>query len=579
VGKTLSDVVRDIGQSARLQAALALSDAQLLERFTEQRDETAFEALLHRHGPLVFGVCCKLLYNAHDAEDAFQATFLILARKAGAVGRRALLGNWLYGVAYRVAARVRKTTLRRHVSELAGVDVSAVPAPTEKDPELAPLLYEEVRRLPEKYRGPVVLCYLEGKTKEQAATELNCPVTTVKGRLSQARDLLRARLTRRGAALSMGLLATALTGAKVSAGLMDATVRGGLSFAAGGTAGSVSARAVALTKGVLQTMLLNKLKLVAVCVLAVAVLGGAVGFAYHALAAEPAVLPDDKSKPADKDKEPKGDREAILGDWKVVSLHADGKDVSDKEGEAKELMKSTWTFTDEVLSVKSGDAVAEMFYEIDSTKKPKTIEWTFFKGKATKVDTGRTMLAVYSLEGDTLKIASRLDDPDKRPTEVASTEGSNTFLVVLKRAGEQPKKPAESEKAKAERWKNEVKALGKEVNTLTTELGMLRAKNATIERALKDLSEKLQGRKKGELDTVLVKVDVEKNTVSATLGETKLKLEGVAISPRAKFSHRGKECTINDLKPGMKATLQVVTEKDASVIVAIKAEEDKQPEN
>src|SRR6516164_2966712 len=110
-GKTLTDVVRNIGRLAKLRADLAMPDADLLERYILQRDEAAFEALLHRHGPLVFGVCRRLLYNAHDAEDAFQATFLILARKAGSVAPRSLLGHWLYGVATRVVARARKATL------------------------------------------------------------------------------------------------------------------------------------------------------------------------------------------------------------------------------------------------------------------------------------------------------------------------------------------------------------------------------------------------------------------------------------------------------------------------------------
>ena len=184
-----------------IDAALALPDDQLLERFVRLRDETAFEALLHRHGPLVFGVCRKLLYDAHDAEDAFQATFLVLARKAGSVAPRSLLGHWLYGVASRVAARVRQTALRR-AREQSGADLSAVPGAAEKeDSDLAPLLHEEVRRLPDKYRRPVVLCYLEGMTNEEAAHQLRWPVGTVKGRLSRARALLRARLTRRGLAL------------------------------------------------------------------------------------------------------------------------------------------------------------------------------------------------------------------------------------------------------------------------------------------------------------------------------------------------------------------------------------------
>jgi RNA polymerase sigma factor (sigma-70 family) len=185
--KTILEVVRDLGRAARLQAALMLSDAQLLERFALQRDEAAFEALLHRHGPPVFGVCRRLLYDAHDAEDAFQATFLVLARKAGGIDRRSLLGNWLYGVASRIASRARKNACRRQ-GKRCDFDLNAVPgAETSAEPDVAFLLHEEVQRLPDKYRGPVVLCYLEGQTNEEAATRLQWPVGTVKTRLTKAR--------------------------------------------------------------------------------------------------------------------------------------------------------------------------------------------------------------------------------------------------------------------------------------------------------------------------------------------------------------------------------------------------------
>src|SRR4051794_27990527 len=190
-----------------------LTEGELIDRFVRGRDEAAFEALLARHGPMVLGVCRQLLRDPNDVDDAFQAAFLVLVRKAGTIRRGDLLGNWLYGVAYRVARRARALSTRRPaqaplgseaVSALAGAnrDCSTVP-----DPEPKPWLHEEVARLPEKYRVPVLLCYFQGLTPYEAARRLGCPLGTVKGRLARARDLLRRRLTRRGVTLSAAALA------------------------------------------------------------------------------------------------------------------------------------------------------------------------------------------------------------------------------------------------------------------------------------------------------------------------------------------------------------------------------------
>src|SRR5262249_18374088 len=158
-------------------------DAELLERFVSRRDESAFAALMARHGPMVFGVCRRVLRHAQDAEDAFQATFLVLVRRAAAIGRRDLLGNWLYGVACRGAGRARQGAARRQAREAADTDRLAGMAGEAGAPELSGVLHEEVQRLPARYRGPVVLCYLEGRTNEEAARELRWPIGTVKGRL------------------------------------------------------------------------------------------------------------------------------------------------------------------------------------------------------------------------------------------------------------------------------------------------------------------------------------------------------------------------------------------------------------
>src|SRR5262249_35748993 len=155
-----------------------LTDAQLLERFISQRDEVAFELIVRRYGSLVMRVCRRILPARHDAEDAFQATFLVLVRKARSIGKRESVASWLYKVAYRVALRVNRRAYRDPIMSLSAEAV-AVPAAESADwQELRPILDEEVRRLPEKYRTPVLLCYLAGKTQQKAAREIGCPKGT-----------------------------------------------------------------------------------------------------------------------------------------------------------------------------------------------------------------------------------------------------------------------------------------------------------------------------------------------------------------------------------------------------------------
>jgi len=217
-----------------------LTDEQLLDWFLNRDEgsaEAAFRAIVLRHGPMVLGVCRHILNQLQDAEDAFQATFLVLARKAGSIRDRRVLARWLYEVAYRIAMRARTNGVRRRTHERQGGEMAAtVTSDNHGWVELRPVLHEEVNRLPERYRLPVILCYLEGKTNEEVAQQLNWPVGTVKGRLSRARDLLRSRLTRRGLALSAAFLVTALANGTVIADvvpprLVDETVSNALVIA------------------------------------------------------------------------------------------------------------------------------------------------------------------------------------------------------------------------------------------------------------------------------------------------------------------------------------------------------------
>jgi RNA polymerase sigma factor (sigma-70 family) len=253
-----------------------LSDGQLLRAFLHNHDESAFEALVRRHGPMVVGVCRRVLHHAHDAEDAFQAAFLVLVRKAASLAGREIVGDWLHGVALRTALRVRTSQARRRGKERRMARPEAVAA--DLTPEWHALVDQELQGLPEKYRVPIILCELEGRTHQEAALHLGCPVGTLSGRLSRARAMLAQRLTRRGLTLSAGVLSASLcpdaTAAGVNPSLIGSTVKAATQIAAGQAAtGIISTRVAALAEGVVRTMLLNKLKTVGAVVLAVAILG------------------------------------------------------------------------------------------------------------------------------------------------------------------------------------------------------------------------------------------------------------------------------------------------------------------
>jgi RNA polymerase sigma factor (sigma-70 family) len=260
-----------------------LSDAELLERFlasTDEAAEFAFEGLAVRHGPMVFDVCRKILGDAHDADDAFQATFLILATRARSILKQRSVGSWLHGVALRVARRARsdaarRTAQERRIAEMRSRIVEAEP-PREQDD--FQVLHEEVERLPRKYREPVVLCYLEGMSLETAAGQLGCPIGTVGVRLMRARERLKARLDRRGVSGADGFVIAGLSSRGVSAVLPNALIRSTASAAVRLTSGGVVPLAAAsLTREVLRSMVMIKLAKVSVAVLAVVIAAGSFG--------------------------------------------------------------------------------------------------------------------------------------------------------------------------------------------------------------------------------------------------------------------------------------------------------------
>jgi RNA polymerase sigma factor (sigma-70 family) len=288
-----------------------ITDSELLEHFITRRDQDAFAALMQRHGPMVLGVCRRVLSNEADREDAFQATFLVLVHKAASIRPRGMVGNWLYGVAYTTALKARAMSARRLVKEREATEQRKPEAASENAEGLQLLLDQELKALPDKYRVAIVLCDLEGKSINEAARQLGCPPGTIGTRLARGRRLLSRRLTRHGLTLSGGIMATGILQDVAVAGvppqLMSSTAKASALFAV--DPGVISAKVIALTKGTLKTMFVSNLKMMMVLLVAGMTVfsGGVLAYHYSAQAqpvksaAENYVVNTDKEKPQNKE--------------------------------------------------------------------------------------------------------------------------------------------------------------------------------------------------------------------------------------------------------------------------------------
>jgi RNA polymerase sigma factor (sigma-70 family) len=307
-------------------------DGELLDRFATQHEEAAFAALVRRHGPLVLGVCRRVLGNWHDAEEAFQATFLVLARSAVSIRKHNALGSWLHAVAYRVSVKAKLHSQARQQHER-----QAQPRPS-IDPlaevtgrELTAVLDEEMQQVGERYRAPLVLCYLEGKTRDEAAQQLGWSPSTLQRRLERGREILRSRLARRGLTLAAVLSVTAASPATVSAALTDSTAQAALAWvSSGGTAAAISTHTAVLAKSVLPTLAVSRIKLVAGLLLA-GVLAVSIGVFTHPASAQrqPAKNTAALSPTPDGKEQPKNGPEKPA-DKKALSVSGQVCDANDK---------------------------------------------------------------------------------------------------------------------------------------------------------------------------------------------------------------------------------------------------------
>jgi RNA polymerase sigma factor (sigma-70 family) len=425
---TLNPVIDRLRRALLLQDGAGLTDGQLLESFVSQKDEATFAVLVRRHGPMVLGACRRVLGNPHDAEDAFQATFLVLVRKAASIVPREMVANWLYGVANRTALKARTMLARQRGRER---QVKEMPEPETAEPdaswrELQTFLDQELRRLPDKYRVAVVLCDLEGQTGKETARQLGWPEGTVSSRLARGRSMLAKRLTRHGLALSGGSLAVALSGkasACVPTSVAFATIKAANLFAAGKAVAAVviKAKVTVLTEGVLRAMMFTKLKIATTVLLALGVLGAGLGvgvLTYRTEAAAPAA-PGGEPEP----RKVMTDKEHLQGPWLLVSSQGPGRLPNDVVREDVVVIKDDV----ETITTPNGDNY-ELTFKLDESKKLREIDELLVKPEK---GVG-PYLGIYAIEGDTVKFC--FSNPgEKRPTEFTGKLGTGWTLTVLKR--------------------------------------------------------------------------------------------------------------------------------------------------
>lgn len=353
--KQLNGFMERLRRAALVSDGCALSDGQLLECFVNRREEAAFEAIVRRHSRMVWGVCRRLLPSRHDAEDAFQATFLVLVRKAASLAQPELLGNWLYGVAYRAALEVRGANAMRRTKERSLRDVPEPAAcATESCLDLRPLIDRELSWLPEKYRVLIVLCDLEGRRRKEVARQLAIAEGTLSSRLATARTMLAKRLARHGVALSGAAVATALAQNAawgcVPGPLVISTVQAAASIAAGtAVASAVSVQVAALAKGVMKSMILAKLSLTAGLLGPAFVLGASLIFGQFSgqenqPREKPAAQGTDESRPKGSQTEnssPKAGRIFYHRNLSLVTIEPKGRKPKDL---AKMADKDLWGY-------------------------------------------------------------------------------------------------------------------------------------------------------------------------------------------------------------------------------------------
>jgi RNA polymerase sigma-70 factor (ECF subfamily) len=413
-------LLRHLRRAAALGEGTVRTDGELLECYLTRRDETAFESLLRRHGPMVLGVCRRILGNEADAHDAFQATFLVFVRKASTILPRARVGNWLYGVAHRTALKARATNQLRRTRERR-VPIPPTAPVDDGVQEVLATLDEALCRLPTKYRTAIVLCHLQELTLQEAARQLGCPPGTVASRLARARVMLAQRLARSGVSVAGGALATALArGAApvpVPSALLASTTAAATAFAAGKAvaASAVSTGVAQLTQGVLTGLAITKWKIVATILVTGALAGGGVLLLARTF---PGVQATEAERNASATEVARGDpdRDALEGTWTLVSGERGGREMPPE-------ILSTWgrlVFTADTVT-REGTEPKRGTYSINPSRRPREIDLF--------TDSESVRKGIYEIKQGVLRLA--LTTRAERPREFTSRDVQ--LLVLEKR--------------------------------------------------------------------------------------------------------------------------------------------------
>jgi RNA polymerase sigma factor (sigma-70 family) len=578
---SLRSVLQHLRKFAAAQSFRELKDPELLERFVGARDEAAFTVLIERHGPMVLGVCRRALPNFHDAEDACQATFLVLARKAASVRKKTSLSSWLHGVARRVAANLKRDLARRKNRE------RTFEAPPSKGPaaevtwrEVQAILDEALQQLPQRYRAPLILCYLDCLTRDEAARQLGLSCTTLHGRLERARDLLRQCLVKRGLTLAAGMSAAALGESMALAALRPTFVvsltRAAMLFSARQplTDSMVATHVLALTREVLKSMFLTKLTLATAALLSTGLFMATVLGSFTT----PSIAQDANRGPLFVDRLVKTD---------LVPAAARQVKTENRSGslamEAMDLVKGTikgsrvdtdperrlfchrqeyWELVVKPATKITIDGKDAKLADLIMITPPAGADWM----RMIDVEAALEVLdrpRPSKRKGVAIRITAK--GMQVRCVIQAISAGKNTAAVKTIGRGFDGELIAEDTKevslAKDVRVTidDRLAALGDLKPNMKASLQMSAVKELVL--GIKAYGATVEG--------VLKAVDTTKKTLSVTIPSAQMTAQGVSVAKYAKVLIDGKESTLSDLAIGMRVTLQMSAEPDQSVIIAI----------